>query len=128
MSDYLFPAIPGTNISVSRESKYATSIYGSLSGAEVRVSWQTQPRYRYTVKFNFLRTNVQAPAPYTSYSEAGVVQWFLDVHHGSLDSFLFADPYTGSEVRVRLVDDSVRMTQIVFGIWTVEQFSLESVL
>ena len=128
MSDNLFPSLPGLAPEVAREPRYATQIYESVSGREVRVSWRTQPRVRYTLKFNFLRTASQAPTPYTSYSEMGVLMSFLDTHLGSFGSFLFADPYTGSQVRVRFVEDSIRMTQIVSGIWSVEQLQLETVL
>ncbi|MEY2668868.1 MAG: hypothetical protein RJA59_1506 [Pseudomonadota bacterium] len=128
MSSNLFPSLPGLDVKVSREPRYSTQVYESVSGREVRVSWRTQPRIRYTLRFNFARTYTQAPAPYTSYSEMGVLLSFLDTHLGSFDSFLYADPYTGSQVRVRLVEDSLKMTQVVSGIWAVEQLQMETVL
>jgi hypothetical protein len=128
VSSNLFPTLPGLDVQVTREPRYATQVYESVSGREVRVSWRTQPRIRYTLKFNFLRTGAQAPSPYTSYSETGVILSFLDTHLGSFDSFLYADPYTGSQVRVRLVEDSIQMTQIVPGAWEVGQLQMETVL
>lgn len=128
MSDLLWPSLPGIDVQVTREPLYATQIYESVSGREVRVSWRTQPRYRYTLKFNVLRTGTQAPGAYTSYSEMGVILAFLDTHAGALGSFLYADPYTGSEVRVRFVEDSLQMTQIVPGAWAIDTLQLETVL
>lgn len=128
MSDLLFPALPGLNIRVARQPRYATEVYESVSGRECRVSWRTQPRIRYTLTFSFLRTFIQAPAPFTSYSETGVILAFLDQHLGALDSFLYADPYTGAWVRVRLVEDSVEMVQLAVGFWEVGRLQLETVL
>jgi hypothetical protein len=116
------------NPNVAREPRYSTQVNESVSGREVRVSWRTQPRIRYTLRFNFLRTGTQAPSPYTSYSETGVILAFLDQHLGALGSFLYADPYTGAQVRVRLVEDSLQMVQIVPGVWEIGQLQLETVL
>lgn len=127
MSNLLFPSLPGLAPNVSREPRYATQVYESVSGREVRVSWRTQPKIRYTLTFNFARTHTQAPAPYTSYSEMGVLLAFLDIHLGAFDSFLYADPYTGAQVRVRLVSDSLEMVQIVSGVWGVGQLQMETV-
>ena len=52
---------------------------------------------------------------------------FLNTHLGAFDSFLYPDPYTASNVRVRFVEDSLRMVQIVPGAWAIESLELESV-
>jgi hypothetical protein len=128
MSSEVFPSLPCLNVAVEREPYYATETHESVSGKEVRVSWRTQPRIRYRLKINAARVGVQAPSPHTSYSEMGVLLAFLDMHRGSFESFLYPDPYTGSNVRVRLAEDSLAMTQIVPGVWAVESLELVSVL
>ena len=126
MSNALFPSLPGLGPNVSREPRYATQVYESVSGRSCRVSWRTQPKIRYTLRFNFARTNVQAPG-FPAYSEMGILLQFLDDNLGSAGSFLYADPYTGSQVRVRFIEDSIQMTQIVSGVWTVESLQMETV-
>ena len=127
MSDLVFPTLPGLSITVNREPRYATQIHEAVSGKEVRVGWRTVPRIRYQIKVT-TRNASNAPSPYASVTETQVILDFLNDHLGSLDSFLFPDPYTTSNVRVRLVEDSLRMTQIVSGWWAFESVEFESVL
>lgn len=128
MSTLMFPDLPGADVAVSREPRYVTKIQEAVSGREVRTSWRTQPRVRYTLRFNFLRTATQAPSPNQGYSETGVILAFLDAHKGAFDSFQFRDPYTSETVQVRLVEDSVRMTKIVNGVWSVDSLQLDTVI
>ena len=117
MSTLVFPSMPGLDVNVARAPYYSTSVLESVSGKEVRAAWRAVPRVRYTLKFNFARTATQAPAPYAAYSEIGVLMAFLDQHLGSADSFLYADNYTGSQVRVRLVEDSISFEKICANVW-----------
>jgi phage-related protein len=126
MSSLVFPALPGLSIEVVREPYYSTKILRSVSGREVRAAWRSQPKVRYSLRFNFARTSVQAPG-FPAYSEIGVLMAFLDQHLGAADSFLYADPYTGSSVRVRFVEDSIQMAQIVPGVWSVDSLQMETV-
>jgi len=128
MTSLVFPPLPGLDIAVSRQPYYATEVHEAVSGREVRVAWRTNPRVRYLLQVNGARTATQAPSPYSSYSEMGVLLAFLDTHLGSFDSFLYPDPYTGANVRVRLVEDSIRMTRVVDGWWKVESLELVTVL
>lgn len=120
MSDSVFPSLRGADVAVEREPFYRTSVYETVSGKEQRVSWDASPRYRYRVRFNVLRDDRAAPAPWAAYSEVGTVLKFLDDHKGSFDSFLFNDPLTGSQVRVRLEEDSLTIKRIVNHLWSAE--------
>jgi hypothetical protein len=128
MSDLVFPSLPGVDVAVTREPAYATQVHESVSGKEVRVSWRTAPRIHYRLRFNVLRAATAAPSPFAAYHEEDVILHFLDTHLGSFDSFLYLDPHTNANVRVRLVEDSLRFEQIVPGLWQVSELSLVSVL
>jgi hypothetical protein len=126
MSTSVFPDLPGIDIAVEREAIYKTTIHETASGKEDRASWQSTPRYRYKLTYNLVRDNVAAPAPYAAYSEAGVVFQFLSSSAGAWDSFVFPDPYSGTNTQVRFVEDSVTVTKIADHFWSVS-FSLISV-
>jgi hypothetical protein len=125
MGSQVFPQLPGLDIQVQRESIYSTKIYTSASGEEQRTSWWPTPRFRYQLRFNFLRTSVAAPAPWQADSEAGVILQFLDDHRGAWDSFVFADPYDGVQRQVRFEQDTLVIQQVVGGVWEAS-FSLIS--
>ena len=128
MSDLVFPALPGLRPDVTRAPRYLPRCTRRCRGKEVRVSWRSSPKIRFGLRFDIARTGTMAPSPFGAISEMAVLLKFLDDHKGSLDSFLYPDPYTTSNVRVRLVEDSLRMVQIVSGVWAVESLELESVL
>jgi hypothetical protein len=117
MSNNLFPSLPGMTATPVRSQRYKTTVHTTASGKEQRTSWQSAPRRRFKVTFDVLRDNVNAPAPYGAFTEIGVVWSFHDTHRGSFDSWLMPDPYTGSNIRVRFVDDSLETTQVVHGVW-----------
>jgi hypothetical protein len=120
MSALVFPTLPGLDVEVSRDAKYKTKIFETVSGKEQRIAWENTPRYTYKLKFNVLRDDVAAPAPYAAYSEVGALLYFLDTHKGSWDSFTFTDPYDATSRTVRLVDDSLTVTSIVPHYWSAE--------
>jgi len=128
MSSEVFPSLPGFDVAVDRVPYYATEIHESVSGKEIRVSWRTQPRIRYRITINGARTGTSAPSPYAAKNEMEALLYFLDLHKGSFESFLYPDPYTGSNVRVRLVEDSLRMTLVVPGWWSVQSMEFVSTL
>lgn len=129
MSDQLFPSsLPGLDIKVEREPVYATTVHQSTSGKEVRVGWQLVPRYRYTLTLNLLRSNVAAPAPDQAQTETGIVEKFFRDHRGQLDSFLFLDPYSGTQVRVRFASDTLAWERLADGMWTIRKLQLISVV
>lgn len=122
MSNQTFPSLPGVDIAVEREAIYSTTVHTSASGTEQRASWQSSPRYHYTLAFTCLRDAVNAPA--TSTPETQIILNFLDQHKGSFDSFLYTDPFDGSTKRVRFVADSLVYKREVMGIWSVSQLEL----
>jgi len=81
----VFPTLPGLDIKVSRTPLYKTSIQEASSGAELRASRHTYPRYRYTLDLNFLRSTA-------AWTEFQTLFGFIGRHMGSFDSFLFTDP------------------------------------
>lgn len=122
MSQYLFPfpsAHPGVKIGVSRTPMYATKRFEAISGAEQRISWRAGARYRYVLDFDFLRD---------SYNEVQSLLAFIAYHRGSYDSFIYADPYDGINVRVRFEDDSTEVVRLVGGIWQVKKLAMISIL
>lgn len=91
MSNQVFPSLPGFDIKVSRMPVYATLIQAAPSGKELRASFQSSPRFRYTLVLNFVR---QAGfSAKTAYDEAATLMQFFADHRGAWDSFLFTDPY-----------------------------------
>ncbi|GAO01965.1 DUF2460 domain-containing protein [Anaeromyxobacter sp. PSR-1] len=120
MSNDVFPDLPGLDVEVDRTTLYRTSIYETAGGKEQRAAWWSSPRYRYRLRWNVLRADVAAAAPWAAYSEAAAVQRFFDVHLGAWDSFLMVDPYSGAQVRVRFVEDSLRFAREVPGVWAAE--------
>jgi phage-related protein len=117
MSNNVFPSLPGLDINVEREVIYRDTTHEVQSGKEYRTRWWSTPRYRYKLKFSVLRNSVNAPAPWAAYSEIAILLNFFDVHAGSWDSFLYNDPYDGTQVRVRFEQDSLPTTQVTSGIW-----------
>ncbi len=99
-------------------SGYRTTILEAISGKEVRVSWRSNARRRFKVKFEFLRDNVNCPSPNASYTEVGLLQAFLSDMKGSWNSFSITDPVAGTSVTVRLTEDSLELTRIVSHIWS----------
>lgn len=84
MSNLTFPTLPGLDIAVEREPYDGVQVDAAASAKEVRSTWETYERYRYKLRFNFLRDGSQ-------------LEWqrlvgFRTRHGGSLDSFPFTDP------------------------------------
>jgi uncharacterized protein (TIGR02217 family) len=90
MSNQVFPALSGFDIRVSRAPVYSTLIQPGASGKELRASFQSYPRYRYTLNLNWVRQAGFSPRT-ASDEVATILQFFAD-HHGAWDSFLFTDP------------------------------------
>lgn len=118
MSALTFPSLPGLDVEVARAAQYKTKIFETISGKEQRIAWESTPRITYKLKYNVLRDDVAAPAPLAAYSEIGSLLYFLDTHRGAWDSFSFTDPYDNTTKTVRLVEDSLEVTQIVPHHWS----------
>lgn len=118
MSALVFPTNLSGEVQELWTGTYATKVLESVSGKEVRASWRAAPRRRFRVRFNFLRDNVNCPAPNASQTELALVQGFLSTHRGAWDSFSFTDPATGATgVTVRLVEDSISFEKICANVW-----------
>jgi hypothetical protein len=125
VSSNVFPVLPLRKLESQRAPVYATSVFTTESQTEQRFSHQATPRFRYRLRYT-VRAAKAAPAPWQAYSEAAIVQKWIDDHRGEWDSWLIADPWDGSQVRVRF-EGLPQFTQIVPGIWDVE-IGLVSVL
>jgi len=120
MSNSVFPTFVGLKMGVVRTPVYATKIQTASSGKESRASFQSTPRYEYSIQLEFLRTAVNG-------NEVTTLLAFIDAHKGSFEDFLFPDPYLGSNVRVRFTDDKTVFTQFASGYWSVSNINLISV-
>lgn len=110
MSNQVYPALVGAQMDVEREALYGTVVQTEASGRELRVAQQAGARYRYRIRYDFLRQDA-------SPDEAGSLTFFFASHRGSWDSFLFTDVYyssvtscafgtgTGSQTAFPLKDD-----------------------
>jgi hypothetical protein len=120
MSSSVFPTFAGLKINVKRTPVYATKVSTSSSGKETRLSFQSTPRFRYSLELEFLRTAVNG-------NEVATLLAFIDTMKGAWDDFLFNDPYSGSQVRVRFEEEAVQYEQFASGYWLVKSLSLISV-
>lgn len=127
MSSSVFPSLAGLDVKVERSTLYKTTVHETTSGKEDRTSWMPSPRYRYALSFNVLRESENAPSPWQAQTEVGVVLKFFNDHFGQGDSFMYADPYSGTSTQVRFVEDSLKITAVTPDIWECK-FELISVL
>ena len=112
MSASVFPALPGLERGIRRTLvSGSTTVYQTVGGRQQRVSWQDGTRYRYSGSL-WLRDHVNAPAPWASYSELEIVEWFHVSHRGGWDSFLVDDWRDGIRRRVRFLSDELPVEQI----------------
>jgi len=96
-----FPTLPGLDISIVRTTLYSTSIQRhDRALTERRASWWALPRYRYELKFNFLR---QAGYQQT-YDEVEALTDFFESTRGGMLPFLLVDPVDSVERVVRFDD------------------------
>lgn len=140
MSNNVFPILPLQSLDLSVRPEYRTKVLQAVSGKELRVSWSSSSRTTYTLRFDAARTVTSGRGDYNSstgawtvnpsgaYTEYSVIQAFLDTHRGSWDSFLFVDPISGSQVRVRLIDGSITYSRIASGAWAISSLQLIQVL
>ncbi len=107
MSNNVWPALPGLDFHVERAKEWEWTTHQTPSGQEYRYTTRTAPRYRYKLRYNGLRTSVNAPSPWAAYTEFAIIQKFYDDHYGGFDSFLFDDPVDAVQRRVRFVPGSL---------------------
>lgn len=85
MSTLVMPEWAGLGLKITREPFTEVNVLTSLSGRELRSTWQTQPRYRYKISVDFARANA------ATMEFQQLVNFFARMF-GRYDSFLFTDP------------------------------------
>lgn len=128
MSDALFPAnLPGLSVHVERRVVWPNVTHRSPTGKRTSASYRSTPVVRYVLSFEFLRADVNAPAPNQAYTELAFVEWFYNTHRGQDgDSFRYVDPQTGVEQRVTFAS-ALSYTQDGAGVSVVDQVEMETV-
>jgi hypothetical protein len=103
-----WPSFPGQAGRPSVEAINKNIIFESLGGQEVRVNVWPTGRYRFTFRYNGLRTLVAAPSPWAAYSEVGAVLYLIAQAKGAYDTFTFTDPVLGA-ITARMDTDSTML-------------------
>lgn len=110
MSNMIFPKFAGTGWGCTKTATFNTSIQTALNGKESRLTRQHQPRYRWKLKYNFLRDSVTT-------SETRELLGFFNTMRGSLEPFLFHDE-SDCEVVDGLVGTGDGVTKTYqLGVW-----------
>lgn len=108
MSTQVLPSLLGLGFSITRTPKWKTGIVENVSGKEVRIAYQSYPRYQWDLTYNFLRSAA-------SFTEFQQLIGFFNARYGKYDSFLFADPddYTVTAQAIGTGDGSTTTFQLV---------------
>lgn len=108
MSNDVFPALPGLMWGTTRTPIWATKVLTASSGRELRASFQSYPRYRYLMKYEFLRER-------GGHAELQSLLGFFNQMGGSLDSFLFQDDsdYTATDQALGVGDGTTSEFRLV---------------
>lgn len=85
MSDEVFPDLPGLAWGISKSPTFNTKVMKSVSGRELRASFQAVPTYQISMSFDFLREWQQR-------TELQELESFFLARRGAFDSFLFKMP------------------------------------
>ncbi len=88
MSTSVFPSLPGLAFPVKRASRFRSNIQETGSGAETAISYWTTPRWRWELKYNFLRQGTLNLVSYTEYTS---LQGFFNQRYGRWDTWLYTD-------------------------------------
>lgn len=112
-----WPTLEGLEPNVKRRQIYATDIFESDGGSEVRHQTYAVPKYEYDLSYACLRTDVIVSASgqaYDGMSELGAFLFLFSSAAGSLGTHTFTEPtsYGGSTRTVRYKDDSLEVTQV----------------
>lgn len=85
MSNDVFPDLPGLSWGVIKSPVWATKILTTSSGRELRGQFQSYPRWKFTLKYEFLRER-------GGRDELRQLCGFFNQRGGSFENFLFRDP------------------------------------
>ena len=111
MSTETFPTFPGRSIAIKRRAIFSTKVQASNSGRELRVSWQSRPKYEYQVTFNVLITGRDGK------TQPQALNDFYVRMRGAWDTFKFSDPFDGQLRTCRFLDDGLEMERISLFHW-----------
>jgi hypothetical protein len=101
MSDDVFPTLPGLKWGTVKAPIWSTKVLTAASGRETRGSFQSYPRWRFTLAYEFLRGG-------NGFDELQELVGFFNQRGGSLDNFLYRDPadYTVTDQALGVGDGS----------------------
>ena len=85
MSNLVYPSLPGLAFPVVRVPTWKSNVMESASGREFRAGLMTYPRYKYQLKYEFLRDTA-------SLTEMRTLLGFFNQVRGDFDTWLFTDP------------------------------------
>lgn len=100
MSNEIFPILPGLEWNSTKAPFFKTNVMESVSGREIRHSYQIAPKFNITLSYEFLREK-------KGRNELQQIEGFFIARRGSYESFLLAVP-DDNEFEVELVGDGVR--------------------
>lgn len=85
MSNAVYPVLQGLAMNVSRTPVWNTNIQQTVSGRELRGSYQLYPLYEFDLSYEFVRDGAQG-------TEFAQLTAFYLARQGAWDNFLFTDP------------------------------------
>jgi len=85
MSNDVFPVLPGLKWGIVKTPIWSTKVLTAASGRETRGSFQSYPRWRFTLAYEFLRGA-------NGFDELQRLVGFFNQRGGSFDNFLYRDP------------------------------------
>lgn len=90
MSNAIFPTLAGLSWGVKKTPIWSTNVQTSANGREVRATYFSYPRWKFSLSFEVLRTK-------RAVNELEQLAGFFNARRGSFESFLYEDP-TDNEV------------------------------
>lgn len=84
MSTQVLPTLIGKGFDLVRTPMWTTSVEQNVTGKEVRISYETYPRYQWDVIYNVLRSD-------STNAELQSLLGFYNSRSGRYDSFLYTD-------------------------------------
>lgn len=85
MSNLVYPTLPGQALAIEREPIWKEDVQETNGGQEIRSTYWTYPKWRYTLAYDWLIAG-------GTKRELDTLHGFLARHAGRTDSFLFKDP------------------------------------
>lgn len=83
MGNAVFPSLPGVTWNVSKSPEFSTQSHRSVSGRELRATFQQYPLYTFALSYEVLREG--------ALTELKQLLGFFLARQGSFDSFLYTD-------------------------------------